>query len=387
MILWLLACGAGPDEPSSIPSTPAPAPTHHTATTGTTATTGGTAVTGSTASTGDTAARGEAVTEALIDGVVLAHAASLQQTTDALAVAAAAYCLDPTEPGLTAVRDAWWAVRAPWKRLEVVNFGPTTEEPWRIGPKLDFWPGRPDSIEAYLASGAGVTAADFDLMGGATRGLPALEIVLWLGDPATELAADPHRCAYLVGGSEDTHVLADRFDEAWRTDWRGRLVTPEDLDDDDFDDASDVRDEWVNRMAFTVENIRFDKLGKPFGDSSGGVPLPDTLESRYSARSLTDAHDALLGVHDIFHGMPAGSGIVALLDPADAALVTAFDEAFAAAEVALLTVPEPLETAIVDHRDLVFTAQNALRDLQVVIQVDLAAALGVTIVFNDNDGD
>jgi predicted lipoprotein len=348
----------------------------------------------STTSTGDTGATDpSAVTAMLLDQVIVGtHTAALKTTTAALAQAAAAFCSDPSEAGLQAVREAWWAARAPLKRLEIVQFGPMTEEPWRIGPKLDFWPGRPSSVEAYLASGAGVGAADFDLMGGATRGFPALEIVLYRTlddgtDPYDALVADPHRCAYLVGGSEDTHVLAARFEEGWLDDWRGRLVDPSSADDDDYHVDHDVIDEWVNRMAFTVEDLRFEKLGKPFGDSAGGEPQPDTLESRYAARSLTDARDALLGVADVFHGSPAGTGIVALLGEDDAALIAAFDEAFAAADAALLAIPETLETAVVDDRDTVFDAQNALRDLQVVIQVDLAAALGVTIVFNDNDGD
>lgn len=380
-LAWL-ACAPPAPERTSTPT--APAPTHDS----TPPTTRPTAPTAATATTADTGPPPPEVTAALIDGVVLAHTAALEQATAAFAAEASAFCAAPDAEGFQAVRDAWWAARAPWKRLEVVNFGPATEEPWRIAPKLDFWPGRPASVEAYLASGAGVDVADFDLMGGATRGFPALEIVLWDGtDPLAALSADPHRCAYIRGGSADTHVLAQRLTEAWTTDWRARLVEPTRADDDGFDTAQDVVDEWVNRMAFTVEDLRFEKLGKPFGDDSGGEPQPDTMESRWSGRALTDARDALHGVADVFHGAPVGTGIRALLPPERADLVEAFDAAFDAADAALLAVPEPLETAIVDDREAVFAAQTALRDLQVVIQVDLAATLGVTIVFNDNDGD
>ena len=404
--LWMLWSCGGSDEPTTPSPSPSPTtPTEPTGTdptaqpTGTTATgsTAGTAGTGSTATTATTGRTGDTgphldprteVTLALIDGFVLPTTDDLIAKTDAFAAAASLFCKAPTPKNFTAVREAWWAARGPWKRLELVNFGPMTEEPWRIGPKLDFWPGRPSSVEAYLATTAGVTVSDFDLMGGATRGFPALEIVLYDGtDPYTALVSDPRRCDYVVGGSADTAVLARRFHEAWTTDWRDRLVAPELHKDDDYELPQEVLDEWVNRLVFTVEDLRFEKLGKPFGDDSGGSPLPDTMESRYSGRALTDAHDALLGVHDAFHGLPAGTGIAALLAADHAELITDFDEAFAAADAALLAIPETLEVSIYDHRDTIFDAQNALRDLQVVLQVDVAQALDVTIVFNDNDGD
>ncbi|MCA9627607.1 MAG: hypothetical protein KC766_08080, partial [Myxococcales bacterium] len=59
---------------------------------------------------------------------------------------------------LTAARQAWNVARAPLKRAELFGFGPYLEEPERFGPKLDFWPVRPDAIQAVLA-GTGVLNA------------------------------------------------------------------------------------------------------------------------------------------------------------------------------------------------------------------------------------
>lgn len=57
----------------------------------------------------------------------------------------------PTLAGLQAARDQWWAARAPWKRAEIFAFGPYLEGP-RLGPKIDFWPLRPEIVEMTLAS-------------------------------------------------------------------------------------------------------------------------------------------------------------------------------------------------------------------------------------------
>lgn len=324
----------------------------------------------------------------LVDHVVLARIDELQQSAASMTSAVSSLCASPSPSSLGEAQAAWLAARGPLKRLEVLNFGPMTEEPYRIKPKWDLWPGRPDSVESYLAGDGGFEQSDFDNMGGATRGFPALEILLWYGeDPLAAMVADPDRCSYALGLSRDIEALAARAEEAFGVEWRERITSPEVRSDDMYDVPQDVIDEWVNRMAFTVEDIRFVKLGKPLGDSSGGEPLPDTIESRYSGRSLQDARDALQGVYDIFRGAAPGEGLAALLHEEDARVASVNDTWHENARQALEIVLEPLEVAVTADRTGVQTAQDQLQGYQVAIQVELAQALSVTVAFNDNDGD
>jgi len=322
----------------------------------------------------------------LVDGFVLVQGADLVAKTQALADAGEALCADPTDGALEAAQQAWRDVRAPWKALEVVRFGPAMELPYRISPKLDFWPARTSSVETYIAGDGGIAVEDYDLMGGATRGLPALEYVWFEGDVLEALQADPRRCAYSAGLAADAHVLAQRYVDAWTDDWRARIVDPSSADDDAYTTDQEVLDEWVNRMAWTIEDIRYERLGKPMGDSAGGEPQYDTIESPFAEGALRDVAAILDGVELTFEGGDGQLGVEALLPPGDP-IRNAFRTELALARDALLVVPEPLSVAVVDGRTEVAAVQEALRDLQVVIQVDLAQALGVTIVFNDNDGD
>lgn len=335
----------------------------------------------------DVALQREVVT-AIVDGVVLRHYGDLSTETATLATAGAAFCASMDEPGLVAFRDAWSNAHAPLKRAEIVRFGPSMEEPYRLQPKMDAWPANEDAIADYLAGTGGLAQADFDLMGSATRGFPALEVLLWAPGDATldAFRSDPRRCPYAAGLASDLDVLAGRMVAAWETDWKDRLVHPEDHAEDAYETLQDVIDEWVNRMIFTVEDIRSTRLGKPVGDSSGGEPLPDTIESRYSGRSLEDARDALSGVRDVAgEGDPLG--IYDLLTGDRAALVPKLEKGQSDAAAYLGEIHEPLETAIVDDRVAIGAAQSALLTFQVLLQVDLAQALSVTLAFNDNDGD
>jgi predicted lipoprotein len=360
-VIWLVLGCTGKDDPGSSGDTSTPAT--------------------------DGELRREVVT-AVVDGVVLRHYGDLRAATTALATTGAGFCASMDEAGLAAFRQAWSDAHAPLKRAEIVRFGPGIEEPYRLQPKMDMWPPNARAVDDYLAGTGGFLQTDFDAMGTATRGFPALEVLLWAPGDATLAAfeADPRRCPYAVGLADDLDVLAGRMVDAWETDWRDRMIHPEDHPDDAYDTLQHVIDEWVNRMIFTVEDLRSTRLGKPVGDSSGGEPLPDTIESRFSGRSLQDCRDVLSGVRDVA-GTGDALGIHDLLTGERRALVPRLEQAQSDAELYLGEILEPLELAITSDRVAIGSAQDALLRFQVLLQVDLAQALSVTLAFNDNDGD
>lgn len=330
------------------------------------------------------------VLQALAEHVALGHAMELAARTEPMATAADTLCASPSADALAALQAAWWDAREPWKRSELVKFGPIVEYPDRLGPKLDDWPANAAAIEELVAGDGALDQAAFDAMGSSTRGFPVVEILAWgTGeDPLAALSADPRRCAVLAGAAHDVHKNATRLVGAWTDPWLEIIGMPDASGDDMYDMPQDVVDEWVNRMVFTVENVRSTKLGKPVGDATGGTPQPDTLESRWSGRSLTDARDAITGVRDVWTGRVHG-GTLGLVDlvPEGSEVAARVEQALDAADERLAQIPEPLEATIASQPELVARAQEALQALQVAIQVDLAQALGVTIAFNDNDGD
>ena len=191
-----------------------------------------------------------------------------------------------------------------------------------------------------------------------------------------------------MGAAADIAVNTQLLVTLWETTWRAPLTTPADAEHMTYKTTQDVIDEWVNRMLFTVENIRVEKLGKPLGDKTGGNPSLQSLESRYSGRSLQDAKDALAGVAAVWQGSDdvAPNGIAALVAD-DAELTQWLTAQLSASRGRLEDIADPLEETVLVEPEIIQRAQDALRTLQVVVQVDLAQALGVTIAFNDNDGD
>jgi len=142
-------------------------------------------------------------------------------------------------------------------------------------------------------------------------------------------------------------------------------------------------------MAFTVENIRAEKLGTPLGALTGGSPQPGKAESQFSGRSVEDIRDNLRGIEQLYDGNEAEEQIGADFylrecgHPFGETMRARLDGAYAA----LAAIDVPLTQAIVDQPDRVQAAMDRLGELQRFIQVDIINALALTVGFNDNDGD
>lgn len=261
----------------------------------------------------------------------------------------------------------WWSTREPWKHTELVGFGPVVEYPERLGPKIDDWPANENAINDLLDSDKTLSGSDFTAMGSATRGLPVIEYVLWTAND------HPRACEAVQGATADVATNAAALLDAWSNRWAPAHSS-----------GHAVLNEWVNRMGFTAQNIRELKLGKPVGDYSAGEPQPDLIESRPSGRSLQDAQDALAGIQMVWNG-ERSRGIRELVP--DDTIQNRVDDLLVIATDRLASIPEPLETTIYDEPEIVDWAQDPLRELQGVLQRDVATALNVTVSFNDSDGD
>jgi len=318
-----------------------------------------------------------ALLRGVVDEVILPGHRALAVEAAKLAQAAETFCAGPGD--VEPVRAAWQGARSAWKQVELFAFGPQVAYPARLGAAIDFWPVRPDTIEALLASSEPLDALAG--RGAAERGLPVIEYLLY--GPQADFA-QPRRCTYLLAATEDLAQSTAALRDAWEPEAGGfahALTDPGEV----FAGPQEALSEVVNRLWFALEDIRKDKLGAPLGPATGS-PQPDKAESQFAGRSLADIRDVLASIERVVFG-PAGDGGLSVhpaLTPArDQALRGALDHAF----TALAAVPEPLTQAIFDNPVAVVAASDALKDLQRVIQVDVIGAMGLNVAFNDNDGD
>jgi predicted lipoprotein len=233
-------------------------------------------------------------------------------------------------------------------------------------------------------------------LGSTRRGMPVIEYLLYEveGETATVFATDSRRCDYLRGLTADLATQASLMREAWDPsggNYAAELAHAGEADTSgEFASVDLALQEVVNRLVFLTENIRSSKLGMPLGNRSGGFPLPDSAESRFSGRSLQDISDNLDGLESVVFGSGA-NGATSIVDYLEAGgdkeLTEPLRAAFAQSRTALGLIAEPLVESVSGDADDIEAAISALGELQTLLQVDLIAALDLTLTFNDADGD
>jgi predicted lipoprotein len=326
------------------------------------------------------------------EGVLLPLYGDFEARAGVLEQRNAELCATPDEAALGIARDAWWEARAPFKQAEVFAFGPFQEFPWRLGPKLDFWPARPDTVDGVLAGSQPLDPESVAALGAPARGLPAIEYLLYPPDVdvLAELGAGTRRCEYLAGISADLVARAADLRLAWDRggeDYLGELIDAG-RGSETFMTLEMAVGEVVNRMGYLLENMRNDKLRKPLGGSVDGPPAPDAAESRFSQRSLEDLRDNVRGLRLVYFGPGGGApGLGSYLRARgkefDPFMIARFDAAMAAIDA----VPEPFTVALAEEPRKVVKLIDALGELGRAVQVDILNALATNVGFNDNDGD
>jgi predicted lipoprotein len=313
---------------------------------------------------------------------------------------------------LDETRAAWSRACERWKLSDVMSFGPHLMAPHMFASDIDFWPVREGSIDALL--GAAMGAGDEDggvaeagkalpelpeTLTASQKGLPAIEYLLF-GPRDQTLAAfrdgarGDQRCAYLQRMTDtlahDTSELRRVFAEEFAPDF-----TLEHNPNERYDSVNEAFGELVNNMVFAVETVRGTRLAKPLGLTAGGVPQPELVESRYSEQSIRAAVAVLEGVRLVFLGEAPGDdsppthiyGIHSVLQSRGLDFSSEYTSLHLAAVAALEAIPAPLSQAVVDDAAKVQLARDAITDLLMLLQVDVAQALSVTATFGRNDGD
>jgi predicted lipoprotein len=317
---------------------------------------------------------------------LLARYAEFERKLEALALVSSGLEGSPGDDDLSQVQAAWGDARKPWKETEVFKFGPVADEPLRYGAKIDFWPARPDAVDAVLAE---TGAIDPDDLGAAAKGLPAVEYLLFGAGALDGFRENTRRYEYLRVLIDDLILQTQRLAEAWDPkggDFQSELVDAG-RGSAMYDTLSMALSEVVNRMGFTIENIRADKLGA--GIAPDGTPQPDRIESLFSGRSIEDIGDNLRGIERLYFGDPK-LGLLGLddyLEHRGFHLGGQMKSELEQSRAALERIDLPLSVAIDSEQALVHDAIERLELLQRLIQVDVIGALSLNVRFNDNDGD
>lgn len=328
--------------------------------------------------------------------VIVPSYASLADSAAALDVAADTFCATPTEVTLDALQVAFANAHAALVRTEAFSFGPYMALPDPTETALNFWPARTNLADDVLAGTSEITVATIT---NAQKGFPILDYLLFDsegGDAVvlasfTDVSTGPRRCAYLDVITDDVAARTVTLHAAWAgpDGYAHELATA--------GDTSEVYPltrlalaDVLERVVFTLEDMRDMKLGAPLGVATDNLAHPELVEVPSSARSFDALLDDLASIEAVFTGDYAGVSGIGLsewLMTRNAALDADVRGQIEVVRAAIDAFDVPLGAAIVGQRDQVIALHTEIRNLHRLFGVDVAGALAVTISFNDTDGD
>lgn len=351
----------------------------------------------------------KAMVDNLADHIILQTYTNLNAQAVALVAAVQAVQAAPTDEGaMDAAQAAWKATRVPWESSEGFLFGPV--DVLGIDPAIDSWPLDTATLLAFMATNPDQTAVE-----GASddvRGFHAMEYLLF-GDGTLDndkLAAEltPAEINYLVALAQAFQARTQQLKDAWATDFDGDGPYATQLKSPGagatYNGYSAVVEELVNALSGIAGEVGSAKIGEPLGTSIGTFDTTK-VESQYSWNSLTDFHNNLQSIVNIYTGQlgfsgPTSSvsssmnGLYAFVAAHDATLAArVLDEAKAAQQaIALIKgdgdnttteitgAAKPFREQIqtVSGRALVQAAIDACATLRVTLDGDVLPLVGAT---------
>ncbi len=270
---------------------------------------------------------------------------------------------------LETTRTCWVEAACAAQEVEACRIGPITEG--GLASTFYFLPTRPASIERAiqaLSKGDEEVAA----LGAAAKGLYAMEYLLFPKDGATALerfSGDAGECRrrYLHQIAREAAERAERLAKDWRVPYRPAAVAF-------LNGGQGSLNALVNRMVMTTDAVVMARLA-----SEREVPDRDKIPGSASGHSDRLLEATVKGLRQLHEG-----GLSAYTRRLNAPLADRLDQQFASAMTSLARLNQNPDSQ--DQSPMVEVARQC-SPLDVLLEVDLASSLGVTLTFISTDGD
>lgn len=325
-----------------------------------------------------------------IDGFIRPGYAAFHRATGELVEAGSALCTAPSQQTLDAARNAFGKTVDAWSTMEIIRFGPVTEEN-RLERVL-FWPDRRSTglkqVQAALAA-KDETATDAGSLAGksvAMQGLGALEFVLFgTGADALAGAGGQYRCAYgaAIAGNLDT--IAGELETAWAEPdgFAAQWANPG-PEDPLYRDGTEAVTELMDVFVTGFELVRDVRLGGFLGEAPADDKPRQALFWR-SGKTIDAIAANLAGMEALLEASGLGKAVREEALWIESSALFEFGNAARAAAAANGPVADVLDDPA--RREKLVYLGLVTSGLSDIFGTSLSGELGLTAGFSSLDGD
>jgi predicted lipoprotein len=314
---------------------------------------------------------------------------TLETQADEFSKTVAAICAAPDAAGIDKILAGFNAVADAWMSAQQFRLGPLSEG--QRAERFAYWPEKRNIVQKQLFEllaandPAKLTPESFAQASVAVQGVTALERLLFetgARDALTGGDQQKIRCAVVTAIAVNLAAVAHEAAEGWKA----ALSDPQQAAAPFAANPAEATTQFYNNLLTELQIVGDQKIAAPLA-ASPAEAKPKLAEQWRSGRSLRNIILNLEAAKRAMFG--AGAFETLLADPQSADLKARLAKAFDQAIVAAKDVPEPLDKAVVDPEarkkvELLFVRLNQLRD---IAKQEMPAALGITLGFNELDGD
>ena len=319
---------------------------------------------------------------AMADDVFGPAYADFDQAVRDFQVDIATFCDNLGSEQMSDVQDGWREAMLAWQRAELARFGPIDDE--QLRDRIQFFPDHNDAVtrnvEQALSSGQELTEQRIADSPVGAQGLPAAELLLFELQGFDNAQTAVRHCDLLQAVGANLATLA--FDLATTWSETGAYYSDFVNAEDSFDDRFDVLIAIIESAAVQSEYMGDRKLRDALSNDYMSL---ESWRSEHSRENLLENLEALDALFE--NGDDYGFADYLKRVPGADDLVTRIEEQMSTAADGLNNLGDSLEDVLqgetVADVDEVHLAIQRLADLF----VESAAVAGVTLGFNNMDGD
>ncbi len=333
----------------------------------------------------------------LANNYIIPAYAAYTTATDQLKNEVATFNANPTVASLQSLRSAWENALLTWQDVAFLEFGPATNISLRS--QTNIYPTDQTLIESNIVSGSydlqlpsnfvakGFQALDYLLNG---TGMNDQEIVDYFSIASNATNAK----TYLLDVANELHTNAAYVSNEW-SNYASSFIN----NSNSNAQGSSVSN-IVNELTYHYEAfVRKGKIGIPAGVFNGfsQQPMPDHVEALYYQQSLPFAVRSMQAIYNYFNGIhytnaTDGEGLADYLNHVGATssgdpLTATINDQINIVISYLNTLNDPLSNEVTGNTQVVLNTYQQMQILVAYFKVDMTAALGVLITYQDSDGD
>ncbi|NGP89260.1 imelysin family protein [Fodinibius halophilus] len=329
------------------------------------------------------------------ENVILPAYNMLQDSVDQLNSSATTFSNTPNTQNLEVLQQSLKGARLAWQNASLFEFGPAEMQLLRTS--LNTYPTDTTKINDNINSG-NYSLGSLDNQDAV--GFPAVGFLVY-GDNKTdsEIVSQftnetnaQNRMDYLLDNIAFIKENVDAVVTKWKADGDNYASTFLSEENSGTDIGSSMG-MLINAMVLHYERfLRDGKIGIPSGVRSAGIPRPSTTEALYGGYSVELAIENMQAFKRLYLGIDLNSndglglqenldavGTATLADEIETNIDQSLDK--------LNALNDPLSQQVDSNNDPVVEAFQAMQKVVTLVKADMTSALGITITYQDNDGD